>query len=49
MKCGDRATKARRHSFALHEDFPIQSGVVVEESCAAALQKKAASVVGILT
>jgi hypothetical protein len=49
MECGGRATKERRHRFALHNLSPIQSGVVVEDSRAAALHNLIASVGVIIT
>jgi hypothetical protein len=49
MECGGRATKARRHRFALRNLSPIQSGVVVEDSRAAALHNLVATVGVILT
>jgi hypothetical protein len=45
MECGGRATKEWLHRFALRNRFPIQSGVVVEDSRAAALHNMVASVV----
>jgi hypothetical protein len=41
MECGGRTTKEWRHRFVLRNRSPIQSGVVIEDSRAPALQKDA--------